>query len=307
MKTCWLVCKIVLINLFFCHSCMAKSIFEPIWSYFSKPSYEHISLKELKLPKGATIILKNGSGNITIKEWNQDTVQLKATKQAFKEELLAQTTVDTQLHENTLAITTQHKTTDNTTLVQYELIVPQNTKVNITTDQGSITIDKLNAPIKAVTQDGTITINDTKAAVDALTENGAIIIKNVLGNVRAETNNGNITIYGAQHTVVAKTKTGTITTECSTVPSLDTILLNAQSGDIHLALPHKTNADLQARTAHGTLTCEHYVTIKPQTVQLNKKTWSRLKKEVAGTLGTGEATIKLHADAGNIKITQVTA
>lgn len=307
MKTYWFVCKIVLINLFFCQICMAKSIFEPIWSYFSKPTYEHVSLKELTIPKNGTILLKNTAGDISIKEWNQPTVQLKATKQAFKEEFLSQTSINSQLQEKTLTITTNHTSPDSTTLVQYELIVPQNTKVNVTTGQGSIKIDKLNAPIKAITQEGSITITNTKAAVDALAENGAITIKNVLGNVRAETTTGNIIIQGSQHTVVAKTKSGTITTECATVPSLDTVLLNAQSGNINLALPHQTNADLQARTAKGTLTCEHYVTIKPQTVQLNQKTWSRLKKEVAGTLGTGEATIKLHADAGNIKIMQATA
>lgn len=301
------VCRIVLINLLFCQACLGKSVFEPIWAYFSKPSYERASLQEIKIPHNGTLTIKNTAGSISIKEWNQDTVQLKVTKQAFKEELLSKTTVEALHQDNTLLLTTQHKTADHSTLVHYELIIPHNTKLNVATGEGNIVIDKLNAPVKAVARTGTIAINGTKAAVDASTETGNITINNVSGAVRAEAVSGDIFIYGAQHTIVAKTKSGKIVTECTTVPSLDTIILNTQSGDINLALPHKTNADLQAHTGKGTLTCDHFVTIKPHTTQLNKKTWSRLKREVAGTLGTGEATIKISAGTGNIKITELTA
>lgn len=308
MNTNYSVCKIVLINLFFCQGCMAKSIFEPLWAYFSKPSYEqHAPIKELKIPANGTLRVLNTDGNISIKEWNQETVQLKVTKLAFKEELLAKTSVDAHSAENMLTLATHHKTADHTTVVHYELIVPHNTNVQVETGNGSCSIEKLNGQIKVLAHHGNITIYDVAGPIDATSTTGTINIRNVQGNIRAETTTGNITIQGTHHTVVAKTKCGKITTECSTVASLDTILLNAQTGDINLALPYKTNADLQARTNKGSLTCDHFVTIKPYTTQLNKKTWSRLKKEVAGTLGTGEATIKLSAGTGNINITQIQA
>jgi len=33
--------------------------------------------------------------------------------------------------------------------------------------------------------------------------------------------------------------------------------------------------------------------------------WTKFKKEVDGTIGTGEATIALHSINGNVKITEV--
>jgi DUF4097 and DUF4098 domain-containing protein YvlB len=298
---CTIIGRIVLINLFFCQVCTAKSIFEPLWAYW-RPSYEQASIKELKIPAQGTVCVKNTEGDIAIKEWNQNTIQLKTTKRAFKNELLAQTQVITTLNETTLTLATQRDTADQTTSVNYELIIPQHTKVKVSTETGSINIEKINGTVHAITGNGTITLYDIVGSIDATTQTGNIIIKNSQGSIRAETNTGDISIQGARHTIVAKTQNGKITTECTNVPSLDTILLTTQTGDINLTVPQTTNADLQAHTHKGVLTCEQFVTTKPQTMQLNKKTWARVKKEVTGTLGTGEATIKLSANSGDIRI-----
>ena len=231
---------------------------------------------------------------------------MKATKQASKEEFLAGTVIQTTIGPNTVAIETKHNNKKNKAIVQYELIVPSSAKLHVAVDKGSINVGKISSSIRATTKEGDINVNNTNGTVIASSDYGTITIKNSTGNIRAATEKGNIIVDGSTRNVVAKTKKGSICTTCKKVPALDTISLSAESGSIMLALPKRTNAEVLARTARGKLTCEHYVTVKPQTVQLNKKTWSRLKKEVDGTLGTGEATIKLTTGSGNIKIVHTT-
>jgi F0F1-type ATP synthase epsilon subunit len=305
MKPFRLACKILLINSLFCQSSVAKFSLESIKSFFFKKLHEQTVQKEFAINKQGILALKNKQGNITISEWDQATIQLKATKQCYKQEELENIKVETQASDRKVVITTKHKEKCNGS-VDYELIVPRTVKVDITTEKGSILINKVNAPVIATTEIGDITISDTKGAIVASTQRGSININNTTGNIRATTVNGNITIDKASRNITAQTTTGAIHTTCTSIPALDTIALSTKSGNITLTLPKKINAELQARTARGKVTSEHYITVKPQTVQLNKQTWARLKKEVDGTLGTGEATIRLHAQSGNIKILKTT-
>lgn len=153
---------------------------------------------------------------------------------------------------------------------------------------------------------GNITINNTKGILVAKTDRGNIMVNKAQGNIHAVTQNGNITIDESTKSIIATTQKGGITTTCKNVQPLDTILLSTQSGNIKLGLPAVTNAELQARTGRGKLLSEHYITIKPQTVKLDRHMWARFKREVNGTLGSGEATIKLSATYGNINIVKAT-
>jgi len=306
MKRSLLACQIVLVNLLFCQPLMAKFSFKSITSYFSKKAQEQVIQQEFKIDPRGTLNVKNIHGNVIVNEWNHGSVQLKAIKRAKKEELLAEVDVKTQATEKILNIATKVIKPGSKTEINYELIVPRTVKVNIATTQGSITIKNLNAPVKAKTENGSIDIANTRGTVIASTDQGAIKIASSSGNIRATTVTGKIIIEESSQNVVAKTKKGAIKTVCRNLRSLDTIALSTQSGHIELALPQDVNAELKARTAKGKLTSEHYITTKPQTVRLNKKTWARLRKEVDGTLGTGEATIQLTADSGNIKITKAT-
>ncbi|MDZ4153189.1 hypothetical protein, partial [Methylicorpusculum sp.] len=68
-------------------------------------------------------------------------------------------------------------------------------------------------------------------------------------------------------------------------------------------LPQGTNANLQAKTDQGCLTCDHFITLNPMTTQLDHESWNRFKKEADGILGTGDATIKVCTAHGDIRIT----
>src|SRR5262249_4358763 len=137
--------------------------------------------------------------------------------------------------------------------------------------------------------------------------NGSIAINQASGPVQAITNHGGITIHDAKNSVIAQTSKGKITVHCASIPATGSIQLTTNSGMITLAMPTSANATIQGQTTHGTLLSEHYLTIKPQTTKLNDDAWARFKKEVHGTLGTGESAIKLSSVHSNIKIVDTTA
>ena len=304
--------KILLINFAFCQCVLAWSPF----SFFLKKSHEEVIQKEIPFQTNGNISIKNMIGNIsikniigsiTVKTWRQDIVQIKITKKSTKQEFLIDVDVKIRISNKKIIIEIkQKKESEGKVEVIIELIVPENTKVDAITKKGPISIQNLKASAKAKTEQGNIEISGVKGSIITSSDYGSITIRNASENIRAHTLNGNITIDQATKNIVAHAKKGSIYTTCKNTCSLDTISLSTQSGNIVLSLPEQVNAELFAKTKKGKITSEHFITIKPQTTQLNKKNWKRMRKEVDGTLGNGDATIKLTSGSGNIKISKVT-
>ena len=99
---------------------------------------------------------------------------------------------------------------------------------------------------------------------------------------------------------------GKIKASCKIVPQGSTIKLDAP-GAITLQLPEDVNADIQAESEQGSIICDHYITIKPFITQLNPKAWTQFKRNINGTIGSGNAQICLHSASGNSKIAKLTA
>lgn len=291
--------KILLINFVFCQCALAWS---PL-SYFSKKQYEETIQKEVPFESDGELVIKNVNGKVIVKTWKQEMMQIKITKKATKEEFLPDADVKIKASETEVVIQVkQKKQSEGKVDVIIEVIVPEQTEVNIVQKKGPIIIRNLKGPAKTRTEQGHIEIAGVKGAIVASTDYGSIKINNGPEDIRAHTLNGNITIDQVTKNIVARAKKGTISTTCKNTESLETVSLSTKSGNIVLTLPEKVSAELLAKTRKGKITSEHLITIKPQTTQLNKKTWSRMRKEVDGTLGNGDATIKLTAGSGNIKI-----
>ena len=271
---------------------------------FSKP-IEEVIHKDIPLKKNGTLSIENISGNIHIKtDWEQSSVILKATKRISKKEDPKDISIEIekQTAKNHVSIKTAYKDNKVKGSVDYELIIPNDIVINLKTDKGEIKIKKAKGPITACTNKGDIKIIETSGEITAKASQGNILVDQSKGNISAVSSYGNIQISNASKSINAQTKSGSIKTSCKNIPSTGSINLATNSGSISLSIPSSTNAEVKARTGKGRVTSDHYIEIKPQTVQLNKKTWARFKREVDGTLGSGEATIELTANYGNIKI-----
>jgi len=187
--------------------------------------------------------------------------------------------------------------------IEYELIVPADIQLQLKTVNGNINVNEVNGPITVTTIKGDIAITDTKNTIHAqVAKNGTISLQNIHGVVSAKAHHGNIIIENTFDSIVASTTKGSITVACNNIPSTSSIRLETTSGPINIALPASVNASIKGQTEHGTLSSEHYITLKPYATKLNTVAWNRYKKGVDGVLGTGEAEISLRSTYGNVKI-----
>jgi DUF4097 and DUF4098 domain-containing protein YvlB len=289
-------------------STIALFSFKKMYSYIvPQKIHEEVVYEEYDAKKVTILTVKNKLGNVTVRtDPKQSHIFVKAIKKTLDPIKMPQLTF---AHKATGPEMLIQATYDETIIdgnIDFEIIVPQKLALAINTLEGSIAINDPYAPTRANTNYGPIEINNAHNSVDAVTQTkGTITFHNPSARIKAQTNSGNIIIHDAHTTVVAEAKYGSIEMFAKGIPSTSTITLATVSGAILLHLPSEVNADIQAYTKHGIITCDHFITLKPQTTQLNRQAWKRLQKQIDGVLGTGEAQIKLSSVKSDIKLLEM--
>lgn len=220
-------------------------------------------LREGNFDYDGTVLVHNISGSITIKTWNLPKIAIEATKKAAEKDM-KNILIDMQL--------TTHKASINATLapsalkntkytVDYRLIIPQHANIILTTQSGSIKI------------------------------------KNVGGATKAITHHGSIEIKGAINSIDAAA-TNAVSVKYNSLPLNSFVNLASSKGFITLSLPRHCNATLNAKTEFNIITSEHFITLNPITLLLNKQTWNNLQRHVSGIIGNGGTPLSLTAYNG---------
>lgn len=283
----------------------SKSRLNIIKSFFNNYKLEKIDQRELPASSAHHITINNINGPITIKTgWKKNSIFLKTTKRAKKEEDLnnIKVVVDSS-KTNGLSINTKYINPKLVGSVEYELIVPATVDITLNiANAGDAFIKDVHGIINVVANDN-ITVNNSTQEISVRTlKKGSISIANASGAVNAHSHQGNIDGVNIANSFKAHSILGKVNVAYKTLPSTSSINLETKSGNIMLALPADTNAEIRGHTKHGTLISDHYITLKPYATQLNSSAWNKFKKEVDGTMGTGEATIALHSTSGNVRI-----
>jgi len=279
-------------------------------TWFNKQAHEDVVTREYSLEQPGTLTVTNPYGTITIKaEWNQNSIIASAKKRSPSLEHLGSIRIDEQRtgkHDLALSVVlpaNKELAKKDMPTVNLDIVVPVKTQLKLATTHGAIVTDNVHGNVWATTTRGPITLDNTKGMIVAEThDNAHIKITQAQGNVKATTLKGGIHIHDAKGSIMASTEKGPIEIHCKHVPAIGKVCAHAGTGNIHVHLPTNTNAELQARTDRGCVMSDHLITVKPFTTQWNRQTWKKIRKEVYGTLGTGEAQIDLRCRSGNITI-----
>lgn len=261
-------------KLFFLTCCIATSAspfdIKEQWnkvSHWFKPRKTEATTYEYALEAGSTLFITNTQGSITLKGWNQKNLMIEAVKKGDPE----------HFSKGTLAVRN----------------APQ--KITVTTHCSNL---ENGCPIDLI-----VMVPVACAQITAIAQKGEIKVKKCPTALELTTDKGNITIRDSKNTVTAKTTEGSVTLEQTALAESDTIFLEtASKGGVHLKLAPGLNARLQAQTHQGSITSSVYVTLDPRTVKLNEETWKEMKKNVAGTIGSGGAPIIIDVEKGSITI-----
>ena len=293
-------------TLFLTHQCDARNSFqEKIRTFLQRYSAEKVDQKEFPATSITSLSLAHINGSVTIKTGPKKSLFLRTIKRARKESLLDTLEVVTEIHNNHLAITTKNNAKRKTGCIEYELIVPASLDIAINiTGYGNVCIKDVHGTLDIVTQDNIDIMNTKKLASMQTLKKGSISIINAHGPIEAYTQQGNITAENIAHNCDARSTSGKIMLTYKTVPATGSINLTTTSGNILLGLPAETNAEICGNTTYGTFMSDHDITLKSYTTKLNKTTWKQFTQHVDGTIGTGDATIKINSAKGNVKIVE---
>lgn len=299
------ICSIILVQ-----STIADFSFKQLYHRVIPPKLHLENAYEKINPKIASLLtIKNECGNvITSTDNTEPLVLLKITKKSPHPDRLKELSYKHSINGQELIIESMSKELKEYESIDFDIVVPQKLAQSVSVTNGNIHAKDTMTPTRLSSTKGSIEISNTNNSVDAITQQkGNITVRNSHARTKAQTNTGNINIYDSYHSVVATTQHGSILLYAQEVPSTCTISLNSVYGTITAHLPPDVNADIQAFTKFGTITSDHMITLKPQTTQLNRQAWKRLQKEIEGTLGSGEAQIKLSSMKSDIKLVEIKA
>jgi hypothetical protein len=160
--------------------------------------------------------------------------------------------------------------------VHVEISVPQNTKLDLHSGDGSIVVSGIDAPVYLSSGDGRIEVTDYSGALKAKTGDGSMQISGKFDELNLSTGDGRI--------------------DCEIRPGSkmsDRWVIRTNDGSVSLRLPSNFGAELEARTGDGHVRLHLPVTVKSSSGDGN---------HVRGTLNGGGPLLDIQTGDGSIDI-----
>lgn len=174
-------------------------------------------------------------------------------------------------------------------IINYDVTVPPDTRVESATDTGSHTIDGITGPVKASSDTGRLTISNIGADVRATTDTGRIEVNRIGGFLIATADTGGVKALEIAGSIDITVDSGSVEAE-QTKPSK--IRIATDTGQIRVKVPAGAGYDLTARTDTGRIRVEPPLTLRGS-VKAN---------DVSGKIGSGGPAMDLRTDTGGIVV-----
>ena len=142
--------------------------------------------------------------------------------------------------------------------INYEVVVPANTRVQARTGSGSLRLAGVTGAVEAKTGSGSSQVSDVAGDVTVDAGSGSIELTAVGGDIDVTTGSGSIGITGVETALRARTGSGRIRVEGSPGDAWD---LTTGSGSIRIDLPEDAAFEIDARSRSGSVSSDHPVTV----------------------------------------------
>ena len=199
---------------------------------------------------------------------------------------------------------------------RFEVTVPVGTRLDATTNSGSLDIRGVRGEIEAHSYSGDVEIRDAGDRLSLETLSGDATVSGVQGEARINTISGDLHLTGARGDVEVETVSGDITlgdvssrsvrthTTSGDISFAGTIVnggryeFETHSGEIGLRLPPDVGAELTVSTYNGSIDSEFPITLKAgdHTIGMAQA------KKLSFTLGMGTARIVAETFRGDITL-----
>lgn len=173
--------------------------------------------------------------------------------------------------------------------IDYELAVPENSRVRARTGSGSLRVEGVTGPVETTSGSGRTRVADVARGVTVEADSGDVELIAVTGGVDVRTGSGSIDVTGSSMTLRAETGSGRIQVEGT---SGGAWILDAGSGDVSIDLPDDAGFEVDARTDSGTVRI-HRPVPDPE---------ERGRGELRGVVGGGGPRMTLRTGSGDVTI-----
>jgi len=214
------------------------------------------------------VILSNVNGDVTFRTWDRAEIKIEGEKHAKTDEelKLIGLTIDA-----------------NPTVVTIKTKFPKRSA-------GFFGGETIRARVTF-----TLTLPTNARLRKVETVNGGIAIDGVGGTVNAESVNGRITASGLRADATLKTVNGPIHATFAGVARGQKISVRTVNGPSTISLPKDVSLKLDAETVNGGIDCDF-------PIQLDG---TRGRRQLRGTIGGGDATLKAETVNGGIRVKQL--
>ncbi|MGI8743868.1 MAG: DUF4097 family beta strand repeat-containing protein [Bryobacteraceae bacterium] len=272
------------------------------------------------LNAGGTVSLENFNGAVEVFGWDQNSVDVSATKYASTKEQLDAIKIDVTASPTSVRIRTirpSSATWHGNLGARYTVRVPKHVQLDsIASSNGSVKIEDIDGTARLRTSNGAIHATKLHGELEARTSNGSIDADDLDGNANLHTSNGAIRADATHGSFEAGTSNGsivaTLTDPATNWPvkahssngkveltfkgaRLPDVRAETSNSSLTLRLPANSNARVRANTSHSSITSDFDVLTRG----------TRSKTELEGTIGSGGPSIDVSSSNGSIRITKI--
>ena len=268
------------------------------------------------LNAGGTVSVETFNGSVEVVGWEQNSVEVNATKYASTKWALDAIKIDVSATSGSIRIRADRATEmHHNSGARFTIRVPRQSMLDeISTSNGQLRIEDVEGNARMRTSNGAIRLIRVKGEMDARTSNGAIEADDLNGDARFHTSNGAIRAEITHGGLDAVTSNGSITARLNDTSSNSGVHVESSNGHIELRveskqtpsirastsnssivlrLPDGANADVEAHTSHSSVVSEF------SGVDTNNE---HGRGEMHGRIGSGGHRIELSSSNGSIKI-----
>jgi DUF4097 and DUF4098 domain-containing protein YvlB len=250
-----------------------------------------------------TVTLAVGSGEIVVRAWNRDQVQVRARSERSVVRMDATST--------RLTLDIARPRGGDT---RFEVTVPAGVRVSARATSGDISISGTRGGVEARTQSGDLHVEDVGDVVDLGSLSGDIVARGVTGSVDVNAISGDLTLTDVKGDVDASSVSGDIELReiaaryvrarstsgdinyDGAIDSTGRYELASHSGSVYLTVPQNTGALLTVSTYSGSIDSDFPITLKPGEHGIGSS------KRFTFEIGKGDARISAESFAGDITI-----
>ncbi len=148
----------------------------------------------------------------------------------------------------------------------------------------------------------------TRAELDlSISNDGEIIVRNVRGRLQLENMNGPITATGIAGSVIAESVSDDIDIAFTELASDEAVSLSSINGNLTVALPESTGAELHIDTARGEIRSDFEVDVKPsrpivERTEGRRGVEVRIESVIVADVNGGGPVIRMKSLNGNITV-----